>query len=146
EAGAVSAGASAARCAQLRRFGQDLGLAFQLVDDALDYSGSSASLGKNPGDDFREGKATLPLILAMARSGEAERAFWTRTVDLREQSEGDFERACDLMQRSGALDTTLALAADYAASAKAALSEFAGSNSWRPALEELADFAVVRRM
>ena len=64
-AGAVSAGASPERCRALRKFGQDLGLAFQLVDDALDYSGDADTLGKNPGDDFREGKVTLPLLLAI---------------------------------------------------------------------------------
>jgi len=146
EAGAVSAGAPPTQQAELRKFGQDLGLAFQLVDDALDYSGSSDALGKNPGDDFREGKATLPLILAMDRGGPDERAFWTRTMDLHEQTDGDFERACELMAGSGALEATLGLAADYADSAKASLSAFSASNSWRPALEDLADFAVARRM
>ena len=146
EAGAICAGADPARCAELRRFGQDLGLAFQLVDDALDYSGASEILGKNPGDDFREGKATLPLILAMGRTGAAEQEFWSRTVDLREQTEADFDRARELMGRTGALEATLALAGDYASSAKAALAVFSGSNSWRPALEQLADFAVARRM
>jgi octaprenyl-diphosphate synthase len=127
----------------LRQYGQDLGLAFQLVDDALDYSGDSDTLGKNPGDDFREGKATLPLLLAMART-PAERDFWVRTVDRRDQAEGDFDRARELMRQTGALDATLQLAAGYAASAKAALSDF-GANAWRPALEDLADFAVLRR-
>src|SRR5258706_14289221 len=97
ESGAVSAGASPERCRALRRYGQDLGLAFQLVDDALDYSGDSAALGKNPGDDFREGKATLPLLLAMARTGSSERDFWVRTIDRRDQTEADFERARELM-------------------------------------------------
>ncbi|WP_414693897.1 polyprenyl synthetase family protein [Phenylobacterium sp.] len=143
EAGAVSAGAPPERCRALRQYGQDLGLAFQLVDDALDYSGDSATLGKNPGDDFREGKATLPLLLAMART-PSEREFWVRTVDRRDQADGDFERARDLMRQTGALDATLDLAAGYAASAKAALSDF-GANAWRPALEDLADFAVLRR-
>ncbi|MEO8113380.1 MAG: polyprenyl synthetase family protein [Phenylobacterium sp.] len=145
EAGAVAAGASPEHCQALRRFGQDLGIAFQLVDDALDYSGVSEALGKNPGDDFREGKATLPLLLAMARSGVAEREFWVRTVDRREQTEADFERAAGLIRQTGALDATLELAAGYAKSAKAALADFSGSNSWRPALEDLADFAVARR-
>jgi octaprenyl-diphosphate synthase len=144
EAGAVSAGASPERCKALRKFGQDLGLAFQLVDDALDYSGESETLGKNPGDDFREGKATLPLLLAMARTGSSEREFWIRTIDRRDQTEADFQRARALMVQTGALDSTLDLAATYAASAKAALAEFP-SNSWRPALEDLADFAVARR-
>jgi octaprenyl-diphosphate synthase len=144
EAGAVSAGASPERCKALRKFGQDLGLAFQLVDDALDYSGDSETLGKNPGDDFREGKATLPLLLAMVRTGASEREFWIRTIDRRDQTEADFDRAHELMVQTGALDATLELAATYAASAKAALVDFP-SNSWRPALEDLADFAVARR-
>jgi octaprenyl-diphosphate synthase len=144
EAGAVSAGASPERCRALRKFGQDLGLAFQLVDDALDYSGDSETLGKNPGDDFREGKATLPLLLAMVRTGAAEREFWIRTIDRRDQTDADFQRARELMVQTGALDATLDLAAGYAATAKAALADFP-SNSWRPALEDLADFAVARR-
>jgi len=144
EAGAVSAGASPERCRALRKFGQDLGLAFQLVDDALDYSGDSETLGKNPGDDFREGKATLPLLLAMMRTGASEREFWIRTIDRRDQTEADFQRARELMVQTGALDSTLELAAGYATSAKAALADFP-SNSWRPALEDLADFAVARR-
>jgi octaprenyl-diphosphate synthase len=144
EAGAVSAGASPERCRALRKFGQDLGLAFQLVDDALDYSGDSETLGKNPGDDFREGKATLPLLLAMVRTGPSEREFWIRTIDRRDQTDADFQRARELMVQTGALDATLDLAATYAASAKAALADFP-SNSWRPALEDLADFAVARR-
>jgi len=144
EAGAVSAGASPERCRALRKYGQDLGLAFQLVDDALDYSGDSRTLGKNPGDDFREGKATLPLLIAMRRTGQAEREFWLRTVDRREQTDADFDRARELMRQTGALDATLDLARRYAESAKSALDGFA-SNSWRPALEDLADFAVMRR-
>jgi octaprenyl-diphosphate synthase len=142
EAGGVSAGATAEQCKALRKFGQDLGLAFQLVDDALDYSGASEELGKNPGDDFREGKATLPLLLA----GSAEKPFWDRTVARREQTDEDFQRARGLIAETGALTSTLDLAADYAVSAKAALAEFGSSNSWRPALEDLADFAVARRM
>jgi len=144
EAGAVSAGASPERCRALRQYGQDLGLAFQLVDDALDYSGDSGAMGKNPGDDFREGKATLPLLLAMARTGPAEREFWVRTIDRRDQADGDFDRARELMRQTGALDATLRLAGDYAAGAKAALAEF-GVSPWRPALEDLAEFAVQRR-
>ena len=145
EAGAVSAGASPERCRALRQYGQDLGLAFQLVDDALDYSGVSDVLGKNPGDDFREGKATLPLLLVMERTGVAERDFWVRTVDRREQTDADFHRAQTLMRDTGALDATLDLAARYAGNAKAALADFA-PGAWRPALEDLADFAVSRRM
>jgi octaprenyl-diphosphate synthase len=144
ECGAVSAGAPPERCRALRRFGMDVGIAFQLVDDALDYASNSATLGKNAGDDFREGKATLPLLLAMQRSGAAEREFWVRTVDRREQSDADFDRACELIRQTGALQTTLDLARSYAESAKAVLADFP-ANDWRPALADLADFAVSRR-
>jgi octaprenyl-diphosphate synthase len=145
EAGAVSAGASAERRRALHRYGQNLGLAFQLVDDALDYAGDSETLGKNPGDDFREGKATLPLLLAMSRTGASERDFWVRTVDRRDQTGADFDHARELMRATGALQSTLDLARAYAASAKAALADFSAANPWRPALEDLADFAVMRR-
>lgn len=144
ECGAVSAGAPPERCRSLRKFGMDLGIAFQLVDDALDYASDSATLGKNAGDDFREGKATLPLLLVMQRTGAAEREFWVRTVDRREQTDADFERARELMRQAGALQSTLDLARAYADSAKAALADFP-ANDWRPALEDLADFAVSRR-
>ena len=144
EAGAVAAGAPAERCRAMRKYGQDLGLAFQLIDDALDYSGDAKTLGKNPGDDFREGKVTLPLLLAMARTAASERDFWVRTIDRREQVDGDLEHAFELIRETRALDDTLALAGRYAESAKAALADFAGGG-WRPALHDLADFAVMRR-
>jgi len=79
----------------------------------------------------------------MSRTGASEREFWVRTIDRREQTEADFDRARELMRQTGALQSTLDLAASYAASAKAALAEF-GANPWRPALEDLADFAVAR--
>ena len=144
EAGAVSAGASDDMCRAMRAYGMGLGLAFQLVDDALDYGGTTEALGKNAGDDFREGKATLPLLLAIARSGPAETAFWERTIGRREQTDDDFRRARDLIARTGAAEATLDLAHEFAEEAKAAL---AGTekNAWRTALEDLADFAVSRR-
>ena len=143
EAGAVSAEADEDEAAALRAYGLNLGLAFQLVDDALDYGGETETLGKNAGDDFREGKATLPLLLAIQRTGEAEGAFWTRTVGGRDQAEGDFARARDLILSRGALAATLDLAGHYAAEAKAALSRFP-VGPWRSALDALADFAVSR--
>src|SRR5258706_11183913 len=121
EAGAVSAGATAAQSAALRRFGQNLGLAFQLADDALDYGGATETLGKNAGDDFREGKATLPLLLAIARLGTREGAFWERAISQGKQTDADFRRARELIVGTGALEATLDLAADYAEAAKAEL-------------------------
>ena len=143
EAGAVSAGAPSARAADMRAYGFNLGLAFQLADDVLDYGGAAETLGKNAGDDFREGKATLPLLLAIARSGPREAAFWERAVGRLEQTEADFRRARELVIGTGALDATLDRAAAYAERAKAALGAFP-ADDWRIALEELADFAVSR--
>ncbi len=143
EAGAVSAGTDAIRAGALRSYGQSLGLAFQLADDALDYAGSAEILGKNAGDDFREGKATLPLILAISRTGAREAEFWERVIGRKEQTEADFRRARELVIGTGALDATLDLAGDYADAAKTALSLFPMSE-WREALQSLADFAVSR--
>jgi len=144
EAGGVSAGVSAVQSDALRAYGMNLGLAFQLADDALDYGGTTEALGKNAGDDFREGKATLPLLLAIARSGPREAEFWERAIGRREQTEADFRRARELIVGTGALEATLDLAANYADKAKAALVGFP-ANDWRSSLESLADFAVSRR-
>jgi octaprenyl-diphosphate synthase len=143
ESGAVAAGASEAGVAALRAFGMNLGLAFQLVDDALDYGGQSEVLGKNAGDDFREGKATLPLILAVSRSAGRDDGFWERVMGQSDRSEHDFRRARELVVGAGALQATLDLAGEYADEAKAALGAFP-DGPWRNALEQLADFAVSR--
>lgn len=143
EAGAVGAGADAVRVAALRAYGLNLGIAFQLADDALDYGGASAALGKNTGDDFNEGKATLPLLLAVQRTRGREDAFWERTITKGERSQDDFKRARELVVGSGAIGATLDLAGDYADAAKAALAILPDSE-WRTALEKLADFAVSR--
>lgn len=143
ESGAVAAGASDAQAEALRQYGLNLGLAFQLADDALDYGGQSEVLGKDAGDDFREGKATLPLLLAVARTRGREDAFWRRAIAQRDQTEDDFRRARELVIGTGALAATLELAGAYADAAKGALDGFAPS-PWKSALERLADFAVSR--
>jgi octaprenyl-diphosphate synthase len=143
EAGALAAGGSPEEAAAARAFGMNLGLAFQLVDDALDYGGASDVLGKNAGDDFREGKVTLPLLFAIARSPQ-EAAFWERTIGRKDQADGDFRRARELIVGTGALQATLDLAYDYADAAKAALALFP-AGEWRSALEDLADFTVSRK-
>ena len=139
----MSAGASEAQIAALRAYGLNLGLAFQLADDALDYSGVAETLGKNAGDDFREGKATLPLLLAIARSGPREAEFWERAIGRLDQTEADFRRAREIIVGTGALQATLDLGTDYAETAKAALAVFP-DGEWRRSLEALADFAVSR--
>ncbi len=143
EAGAVAAGAGDAQIAALREYGLCLGLAFQLTDDALDYGGVTETLGKNAGDDFREGKATMPLILAVARSGAREAPFWERVIGRLEQADGDFRRARELVVGTGALEATLDLASEYADQAQQALAIFP-DGEWRRALQSLAEFAVSR--
>ncbi|MCV0416044.1 MAG: polyprenyl synthetase family protein [Brevundimonas sp.] len=143
EAGAVGAGADAAAVKALRDYGMALGIAFQLADDALDYGATAEALGKNAGDDFNEGKATLPLLLGAARTRGREAAFWERTITKGERTPEDFGRARELIVGSGAIGATLDLAGDYADRAKAAVSALPASD-WRAALEDLADFAVSR--
>lgn len=143
ESGAVGAGADEAAVKGLRDYGMALGVAFQLADDALDYGGASEALGKNAGDDFNEGKATLPLLLAVQRTRGREDAFWERTVTKGERTPDDFRRARELIIGTGAVGATLDLAGDYADQAKAALSVLP-AGEWRGALERLADFSVSR--
>ena len=109
EVGPTIAGAESLRPA-FATYGNELGLAFQLVDDALDYSGREAKLGKRVGDDFREGKVTLPVILAHARGSAEEKAFWRRTIERGEIAETDLDRAIALIRKHGALDETFARA------------------------------------
>ncbi|MFW5660019.1 MAG: polyprenyl synthetase family protein [Oceanicaulis sp.] len=127
----------------METYGRELGLAFQLVDDALDYGGVEADLGKNTGDDFREGKITLPLALALEAADADERVFWERTISGLDQREGDFEEAVRLMNAHGALDATLAQARDHAQRAVEAL-DAAPKNAWSQALAALAEFVVER--
>jgi octaprenyl-diphosphate synthase len=127
----------------LDRFGRDLGIAFQLVDDMLDFSARQSDLGKSIGDDFRDGKVTLPILLAFACGDEEERGFWRRTLEDMEQCPGDLEHATALVERHGALAETLSRARSYAASAIAALSVFPDGPE-RCALIEAASFATER--
>lgn len=129
--------------AALAAYGDHLGIAFQLVDDALDYAADQATLGKTVGDDFREGKITLP-VLAAYHAGDAEaRAFWVRTIEASQQQDEDLPRALELIERAGAIQTTLDLAAGFAERAKQRLSPFPTSG-WREALSDVADFTVSR--
>ena len=91
----------------------NLGIAFQLVDDALDYGGKAAKLGKNVGDDFREGKITLPVVLSYRRGSETERAFWRRTLEQGEATDADLTEAVSLMARHRALEDTIQRARHY---------------------------------
>ena len=143
EVGGIIAGRPAEEQAALRSYGRNLGLAFQLIDDALDYSGEQAKLGKSVGDDFREGKITLPVVLAFRRGGEDERAFWRRTVQESEPGQGDLERAIALLQKSGALEDTIGKARHYGAMACEALAIFPEGRE-KSALLDAVEFCVNR--
>ena len=123
--------------------GINLGIAFQLVDDALDYAADQAQLGKTVGDDFREGKITLPVLPAYAAGDAAERAFWERTIGESEQHDDDLEHAMRLMARCDAIRATLDRALGFAESAKSALGCFPDS-ALRRALLDVADYTVSR--
>jgi len=142
QAGAVIAGADPAVEQALFDYGDALGIAFQMVDDLLDYGGTSA-IGKNTGDDLREGKLTLPVIRALAAADEEERAFWQRTIVRRQVEEADLERARAIMARHGALESTRATALDWAGRAKAALAAVP-TGAIRDMLADLSDYVVAR--
>ena len=127
----------------LETFGMNLGIAFQLTDDVLDYSAKQMALGKTVGDDFREGKITLPVILAFRRGDEAERAFWRRTLETLDQRQGDLERAVDLMEKHKALADTVERARHYGAIARDGLGIFADGPE-KSALVEIIDFCIER--
>ena len=143
EVSPVIAGLSDRKRSALREYGLKLGLAFQLVDDALDYGGVEAALGKNVGDDFREGKMTLPVIRALERASDEERAFWRRVIVEREQDDLDLQRAVSALRRTGALDETIQMARRFSVEAIEALDIFPRSEL-RDCLQNLAAFVVSR--
>ena len=126
--GAVVAERSAAEEEALRSFGLNLGIAYQLVDDALDYGALQSDLGKTVGDDFRDGKITLPVVLAFRRGDDEERAFWRRTMEEEEQEDGDFARAMALLTRHDTIADSVERARHYSAMARDALGLFPPSD------------------
>ncbi len=143
EAGAALASRPQEEQAALRSYGKNLGLAFQLVDDALDYSGDSANLGKSVGDDFREGKITLPLILSFRRGTSEERQFWNRTIAEGDIKDGDLEQAIASMKKHKAIEATFERARSYGAVARDALAIFPKSTE-KDALEQVIAFCIGR--
>ena len=127
----------------LESYGRNLGIAFQLVDDAIDYTSDEATMGKDLGDDFRDGKMTLPVILAHARGSADDRAFWKAAMQGDASSDADLARAVRHMRETGALDDTLEAARRYARRAIDALSMFPDSSA-RRAMTQACEFAVAR--
>ena len=143
EVGAAIASRPAPQQAALKSYGRNLGLAFQLVDDALDYSGDSAHLGKSVGDDLREGKITLPVILSFRRGSESERRFWTKTMVDGNVEPGDLEHAIGLMKRHKAIEATLERARSFGAVARDALAIFP-ERAEKAAMQQVIEFCVHR--
>jgi octaprenyl-diphosphate synthase len=143
EVGPALAAKEKAEQAACRSFGMNLGIAFQLIDDALDYGGKSAKLGKNVGDDFREGKITLPVVLSFRRGNAEEREFWNRTLGEGDIREGDLDTAIALMAQHHAIDDTVGRARHYGAIANDALALVPRSEI-KTALEEAVAFCIGR--
>ncbi|WP_022704658.1 polyprenyl synthetase family protein [Pseudorhodobacter ferrugineus] len=143
EVGGVIAGAPEAHVLALFAYGDALGIAFQIVDDLLDYGGSAQAIGKNNGDDFRERKLTLPVIKAVALANDEERAFWQRTITKGDQQDGDLEQAIAIMARHGAMEAARKDALGWADIARSSLAELP-AHELRDMLRDLADYVVSR--
>ncbi|WP_299723948.1 polyprenyl synthetase family protein [uncultured Tateyamaria sp.] len=143
EVGGVIAGADKAIVKALFDYGDALGIAFQIVDDLLDYQGQSAATGKNVGDDFRERKLTLPVIKAVAMADAEERAFWSRTIEKGHQEDGDLDHALSLLHKHDTLEATRLDAIAWADKAKTALAALP-AHELRDMLIDLADYVVER--
>src|SRR5439155_6300385 len=141
--GAVLAERPPAEEEALERFGRNLGIAYQLIDDMLDFSARESELGKSVGDDFRDGKITLPILIAFARGDAEERAFWRRTLEECDQQPDDLDRAVRMLDRHGALTEPLARARVHASNAIEALSMFP-DGPLRRALTEASLFVTAR--
>src|SRR6478609_500676 len=127
----------------LECYGRNLGIAFQLTDDAIDYSSDEETMGKGVGDDFRDGKMTLPVILAYARGSDADRTFWRAAMSGDRVSDADLAYAIQLLRSSSALSDTVDRARQYARRAIDALGKFPSSKA-KSALVDAAEFAVAR--
>ncbi len=143
EVGPVLAGRDRTERAAFRSFGHNLGIAFQLIDDALDYGGNTRDLGKRTGNDFREGKITLPVILTYRRGNEAVRDFLKRVLEKGEIGDGDLDQATALMRQHRAIEDTIERARHFGSVARDALAPFPDSPI-KTALLEAVDFSISR--
>lgn len=143
EVGPVIAGADSSHRLAMHDYGLNLGMAFQITDDILDYAADPHRLGKQTGDDFREGKMSAPVILALAGANQAERSFWERTISARAQTPDDLAQAMSLCRKHDVFQQGYALAAQYGEKARRALKAAPGS-PLRGALDQLIDFTLER--
>ncbi|MGV6872608.1 polyprenyl synthetase family protein [Pseudochelatococcus sp. B33] len=143
EVGPILAGLGERERLAARTYGNALGIAFQLVDDALDYGGAAELLGKNVGDDFREGKITLPIVLALRQADDRERAFWSRTLERGEITDGDLATAIGILRAHDTLEATLRRARHYGDHAVDALEAFP-DGAMKRALVDAVAFCIAR--
>jgi len=143
EIGPVIAGAGAAAQEAMRAYGHNLGMAFQVADDILDYAADGKKLGKTVGDDFREGKMTAPVIIALTQATPEEKQFWVRTMAEKSQTPDDLPRALEIFRRTDALARGMEMAHSYAGKAAAALTPLPPT-ALKTILADLAVYAVER--
>ena len=144
EVGPVIAGASKDQQKAMADYGLNIGIAFQIADDAIDYVSTNTEMGKTAGDDFREGKMTAPVLYAIQSANEEETAFWTRTLAQKDQTSEDFKRACDLIKKSNSIEKSLELAEEYAQKARDALSQLPQSE-YTETLDALLQYTINRK-
>lgn len=144
--GAIISKAPSKSVEAISEYGQKIGIAFQLVDDILDYSGNAGDLGKNIGDDFREGKITLPVLLCIEKADKAEKDFWQKALCEGHNSSSSFEQALALLNKYDSLSKTILLAKKYGEDAKRALLSIDGDVNLkvRKTLLDVVDFCVQR--
>ena len=143
EIGPVIAGSNKNAAQAMAEYGLYLGIAFQIADDALDFEADRAKLGKTVGDDFREGKMTAPVILALQNASADELKFWTRTIGEKNQQDGDLETAQKILRKHDAIKNSLKIAEDYGHKARLALAE-APDSPLRALLDELVNYSIHR--
>ncbi len=145
ETGGLAAGCSIEQRKALKSYGENLGIAFQIIDDLLDYNIDVANqLGKNTGDDFKEGKITLPLILAVLEANNNEKEFWLRTCGNLEQTENDFAQALKIIQKYDIINRGIELANGYGQKAKKAIAIFSDESKLQKPMSDLIDFVLCR--
>ena len=143
QSGAIVANGSLQQVKAAFDYGYNMGLAFQIIDDIMDYSSSKTQMGKNQGDDFKLGKTTLPIILAWEKSNKLEREFFLKSLQELKQEKGDFEKCCEILKKYSILNRCKKIANDFVIKAINALNEFS-ENDYKKALIELANSSLSR--
>ena len=143
QSGAIVANGSLQQVKAAFDYGYNMGLAFQIIDDIMDYSSSNTQMGKNQGDDFKLGKTTLPIILAWEKSDKLEREFFLKSLQELKQEKGDFEKCCEILKKYSILNQCKKIANDFVIKAINALNEFS-ENDYKNALIELANSSLSR--